>query len=175
MFAEDAVYEEDFAGCNVQNKDAVHEMVSIFTILALLNPECEVSQVDVEEWINADKGIEVSRTIADEDLINAVTNPEPESKTLDNESSDEKIVTEKISWAKTADAFSTPLKSAESRPCSSSQEVMQLHIWHSTFMQKRKELTKQAGVRQMFKKACKSHTDSPVVFKGAAVVKPGGM
>jgi len=33
------------------------------------NPECGVSQVDVEEWIDADKRIAVSRTRADEYLM----------------------------------------------------------------------------------------------------------
>jgi hypothetical protein len=52
----------------------------------------------VEEWINADKEIVVSSTIAD-------VNPDSGSKTLDNESSDEEIVTEKISWVEGAGAF----------------------------------------------------------------------
>jgi hypothetical protein len=58
------------------------------------NPEWGVSQVDVEEWIDADKRIAVSRTRADEDLINAVMNPYSKSKIIDNESSDEEIATE---------------------------------------------------------------------------------
>jgi len=64
------------------NKDTVHEVVSLFEILDPSNPECEVSQVDVEEWIDADKGIVFSHTIADENLTNAVMNPNSESKTL---------------------------------------------------------------------------------------------
>ena len=65
----------------------------------------------------------------------------------------------KISWAKAADAYSTLLKFVKSWSCYSAQEVMQLHILHSTFLQKRKECTKQAGIRQMFQQACNSHTD----------------
>jgi len=46
------------------------------------NPICEVSQVDVEEWIDADIWIEVSRTIACtiayKDLINVVMNTDTE-------------------------------------------------------------------------------------------------
>jgi hypothetical protein len=38
------------------------------------NTECEVSQVEAEERINASKGIEVLYTIADEDLINSLMN-----------------------------------------------------------------------------------------------------
>jgi len=64
------------------NKDTVHEVVSLFEILDSSNPECEVSQVDVEEWIDADKGIVFSYTIAGENLTNAVMNPNSESKTL---------------------------------------------------------------------------------------------
>ena len=40
----------------------------------------------MEEWILADKGIIQSRTVADGALIDTVMNPDPGSKTLDNES-----------------------------------------------------------------------------------------
>jgi hypothetical protein len=48
----------------------------------------------MEEWIDADPGIIVSRTVADGNLINAVTSPHSESKTLEIESTDEEIVRE---------------------------------------------------------------------------------
>ena len=44
-------------------------------------------------------------------------NPDSESKTLENESSEEEIVTEKISWAEGAEACSTLLKFDKRRPC----------------------------------------------------------
>jgi hypothetical protein len=74
--------DEDFAGFNVRNKDIVHEMVSTFKELSPSNPECELSQVDVEKCISADKTIGVSCTVTDDDLINAVMNPDPENKNL---------------------------------------------------------------------------------------------
>jgi hypothetical protein len=43
----------------------------------------------VEEWTDVGKGIEVSCNTADEDLIIAVMNPDPESITLEKESSAE--------------------------------------------------------------------------------------
>ena len=50
MTAEGASVEEDFAGFNVRNKDAIREMVSMsFETLDAWNPDCEVSHVDVEE------------------------------------------------------------------------------------------------------------------------------
>ena len=58
----------------------------MFEKLEPSNPEWEVSHEDVEDWIHAYKGIVVSRTVAEGALINAVMNPDPESKTLDNES-----------------------------------------------------------------------------------------
>ena len=64
------------------NKDTVCEVVSLFEVLDPSNPECEASRVDVEEWIDADKEIVLSHTIADENLINAVMNPNFASKTL---------------------------------------------------------------------------------------------
>jgi hypothetical protein len=114
------------------------------------NPECEGSQVDVEEWINEYKGIVVSCTIAIEDLINAIMNPDSESKTCENKSSEEEIVTEKVSWIKAANMCSTLKTFAKSWPCYSAQEVMQLHILHSTFLQKSKECMKQADILQIF-------------------------
>ena len=71
----------------------------------------------MEEWVNAGKGTGVSCILPGEDLINAVMKPGSESKTADNEFSDEEIVIDKISLAKAADSFSKLLKSSESRPC----------------------------------------------------------
>jgi len=62
-------------------------------------------------------------------------NPDSENKTLQNESSDEKIITKKISWAKAADSYSTLLKFAKNQPCVAAQEIIQLPISHSAFLQ----------------------------------------
>ena len=72
---------------------------------------------DVEDWINVDKGIVLSRAVADMALIDAVMNPNPDRKSLEKASKDEQTVTENISWTKAADGYSTPQKFAESRPC----------------------------------------------------------
>jgi len=73
-------------------------------------------------------------------------NPDYENKTLQNESSDEKIITEKISWAKAADSYSALLKFAKTQPCITAQEIIQLPISHSAFLQECKECTKQADI-----------------------------
>jgi len=96
MTAEGALNEEHFVGFNVHNKDTVREMVLMFEKLDPSNAECEDSQVDVQ-------------AIADEDLINAVMNSDSESKTLENKSSDEEIITDKISWSKAAGMYCTTL------------------------------------------------------------------
>jgi hypothetical protein len=113
----------------------------------------KLSHVDVEEYIDADEGIVGSCTIADGDLINAVMDPDPESKMLDNELSDKEIATENISWAKAADAYSTLLKFAKSRPCYLAQEVVQLHILQSAFLQTQKECTKLADFTKCSRKS----------------------
>ena len=112
----------------------------------------------MEEWTKAGKGIEVSCAIADEDLTNAVMNLGSESKTLENESSDE-VITERISRVKAADTYSTLLKFSETWPRYLAQEVMQVHVLHFIILQKQKECTKQADIRQMLQKGCKSHMD----------------
>ena len=76
------------------------------------NPESEVSQEDVEEWGDADKGIVVSLTIAVEDLINAVMNPASEGKPPENLFSNKENVPVKIS--KAAEIYSTLLKFTKS-------------------------------------------------------------
>jgi len=97
--AEGASIEKDFMVFNVCNKDTVHEMVLMFEKLDPSYAECEVSQVDAEERIDEGKGSEVSRAIANEDiinnedLINAVMNSGSESKILENESSGKEIIT----------------------------------------------------------------------------------
>jgi hypothetical protein len=134
MIAEDTLSEGDFTEFNVRNKDTIHEMVSMSEKNYTSNPKSEVSQEDVEEWSDADKGILVSCTIAVEDLSNAVINPTSESKPLENVTSDKENVPVKIS--KAAEMYSTLLKFIKSQPFSSAQEVMQLHILHSTFVRK---------------------------------------
>jgi hypothetical protein len=62
-------------------------------------------------------------------------NPDSENETLENESSDEEIIIEKISLAKAADSYSTVLKFAKSQPCIAAQEIVQIPISHSTFLQ----------------------------------------
>uniref|UniRef100_A0A8C0JEN1 Uncharacterized protein n=1 Tax=Chelonoidis abingdonii TaxID=106734 RepID=A0A8C0JEN1_CHEAB len=59
---------------------------------------------------------------------------------------------DKITWGKAASAFDTIITFAERQPCYTAQEVMQLHILHSTFMQKRQKTSKQADVRDLVKK-----------------------
>ena len=71
----------------------------------------------MEEWIDADRGIIVSRTVADGNLINAVTGPDSESKTLESESTDEEVVTGEISWAEATNAYSTLLQLTKRQPC----------------------------------------------------------
>jgi hypothetical protein len=61
-------------------------------------------------------------------------NPASESKPFENQYSYKEIVAVKIS--KAAELYSTFLKFTKSQPCYSAQEVMQLHILHSTFLQK---------------------------------------
>jgi len=46
-----------------------------------------------------------------------------------------KIITEKISWDKAADTYSTLLKFAKNQPCIAAQEIIQLPISHSAFLQ----------------------------------------
>ena len=89
--------------------------------------------------------------------MKTVMNSGSESKTLENEFSDKEIIIEKISWGKAADAYSTLLKFAKSRPCHLAQEVMQLHFLHSTSLQQQNQCTKQANIRQIFQEPLKSH------------------
>ena len=67
-------------------------------------------------------------------------NPYSKSKIVDDESSGEEIATEKISLAKAADAYSTLLTVAKSRPCYSAQGEMQLRVLHSAFFSKTKRM-----------------------------------
>jgi hypothetical protein len=155
--AKGALFEKDFMVFNVCNKDTVHEMVLMFEKLDSSYAEREMSRVDAEERIDEGKGIEVSCTITNGDLINAVMNTGSENKTLENEFSDKEIITEKISWAKATDAYSTLLKLVKRQPCYLGQEVMQLHFMHSTFLQQQNQCTKQADICHIFQKAVRSH------------------
>ena len=86
-------------------------------------------------------------------------NTDSESKPHENQFSDKEIVTVNISWDKAADLYSTLLKFTKSQPCYLAQEVMQLHILQSIFLQKLKQCSTEADVRQILQKACKSLID----------------
>jgi len=68
MTTEGTSDEEDFVGFYIRNEETIHEKVSMFVKLGPSNPKFEVIPVDVEEWINSNKGIAVSRNIADGDI-----------------------------------------------------------------------------------------------------------
>ena len=87
---------EHFEGFNVRDKDRGHKMASMFEKLKHSNPECEVSHEDVEDWIHADKGIVVTRTIAGRALIDADMNQTLKVKLLRTNRSDEETATEMI-------------------------------------------------------------------------------
>jgi hypothetical protein len=67
LISEVASVEKEFAGFKVCNKDTFHEMVSILQKLDPSMLNVNKNKVDVVEWIDAGKGIVVSRTIADGD------------------------------------------------------------------------------------------------------------
>jgi len=91
------------------------------------------------------KGTVVSHTVADGDLINAVMKPDSESKSPENESLEEEIITEKISWAKAADMYFTLLKVFE-KPAillSTGSNAASYFAFHFS-AQTKKKCTKQA-------------------------------
>lgn len=150
---------------NLQKKDTDQEMVPVFKEASPPNLEYELKQEDIEKCIDTGKEVVLLHTSPDEDLIDTVPNPDPETKNLQNESFSEEIAAEKTSWDDTATAFCTLLKFAESQPCYSAPEVVQLHSLHSIFLQKWLECTGKADIFQVIKEVCKAPTESLSVSK----------
>uniref|UniRef100_A0A452ICH1 Uncharacterized protein n=1 Tax=Gopherus agassizii TaxID=38772 RepID=A0A452ICH1_9SAUR len=100
-----------------------------------------------------DKEVEMVHTVTDTEIIENVLNPET-SKDTDRDSEEEDFSEEdKITLGKASSVFDTIIKFAERQPCYTAQEVMQLHVLCSTFMQKRQKTINQADIRDLFKKA----------------------
>uniref|UniRef100_A0A8C0IT06 HTH CENPB-type domain-containing protein n=1 Tax=Chelonoidis abingdonii TaxID=106734 RepID=A0A8C0IT06_CHEAB len=96
---------------------------------------------------------EMIHTVTDTEIIENVLNPET-SKNTDRDSEEEDFSEEdKITLRKASSVFDTIIKFAERQPCYTAQEVMQLHVLRSTFMQKRQKTINQADIRDLFKKA----------------------
>ena len=139
------------------------------------NPECGVRQVDVEKWIDADKRIAVSLTRADEYLINAVVNPYSKSKIIDNESSNEEIAAEKICWAKAADAYSA-LNDFCQKPVmllGTGRNVATYFAFH--FSVKTKRMHQASRHSPGGPESLQVPHGSPVLSRGTAVMRPGGV
>nr|XP_014431724.1 jerky protein homolog [Pelodiscus sinensis] len=117
------------------------------------HPINKLHESEIEEWVETDKEVEVTQTVTDTERIENVFNSE-KSKDTDKGSEEEDFSEEdKITWEKAASAFDTIIKFAERQPCYTAQDVMQLHILHSTFMQKRQKISKQVGNRNSFRRA----------------------
>ncbi|XP_038601920.1 jerky protein homolog [Tachyglossus aculeatus] len=63
---------------------------------------------------------------------------------------------DEVTRSEAASAFGTLVKFAERQPCYSAQEVLQLHVLHSAFMQKRQKTRKQADIRKPFTRASRA-------------------
>jgi hypothetical protein len=85
-------------------------------------------------------------------------NPDSENKTLEIESSDDEIITEKISWAKAADSYSILLKFSKSQPCIAAQEIIQLPLSHC-FSAGMKRMHQASRHLLDISEILKSHTD----------------
>ncbi|XP_064419100.1 jerky protein homolog [Latimeria chalumnae] len=165
MFVDVSSDEEEFEGFNVKKKkNTIAEILDVVHNVPSTNPVQNLSENDIEEWVEADKEVEVTHVISDVEIIDSVVNPE-KPKESDKDSEEEDFSEEaKITWANAASAFDTLIKFAERQHCYSAQEVMQLHILQSNFLQKRQASSKQADIRHLLKmasQACTKVQDDP--------------
>ncbi|XP_005302607.2 jerky protein homolog [Chrysemys picta bellii] len=154
MFAEVSSDEDEFEGFKVRvRKNTFAQILEMVKDTPSSHPINKLHESELEEWVEADKGVEVTHTVVDTEIIETVLNTE-KSKDTDKDSEEDDFSEEdKITWGEAASAFDTIIKFAERQPCYTAQEVMQLHMLHSTFMQKRQKTSKQADIRDLVKKA----------------------
>jgi hypothetical protein len=106
-----------------------------------------------EEWIEIDKGAEVTETITDEQIIDSVINPEKSKVAEDSEEEDLIVEQEKVSW-NTAEQYTQGLiKFMEQSPNFSLQEFMQAQAVQNVMIKKKQTCFKQADIRTLFKRA----------------------
>ncbi|GCC36032.1 hypothetical protein chiPu_0014523 [Chiloscyllium punctatum] len=138
---------EDFRVC--QKKSTVMEMVLMMkNVQSDENLMCKFSEQELELWVDVDK--DVRHVLNDDEIIKTVLNPTKESESERN--TDEELHEVRVSWAKAAEAFQVLLKFAETQNCYTAQEVIRLHLLHSTFLQKKQDYFKLADIQDLFKK-----------------------
>ncbi|XP_025050506.1 jerky protein homolog [Alligator sinensis] len=155
MFAEGSSDEGDLEGFNVKRrKNTIAQILEVVKDAPSTDPVNKLEGSEIEEWVEADK--EVEHVFNDAEIIKCVVNPE-KSKVTEKDSEEEDFSEEKkISWASAASHIDNFIKFAERQSCYSAQEVMQLHIIHSDFMQKKQAASRQADIRDFFKKASRA-------------------
>uniref|UniRef100_A0A7M4F3T4 DDE-1 domain-containing protein n=1 Tax=Crocodylus porosus TaxID=8502 RepID=A0A7M4F3T4_CROPO len=154
-------YQRDFLRKFIYHEGTIQNFQSLYNIKdTIFNVACAWNSVKSEtlrrtwgklygEGCSCYKPI--THVFSDAEIIESVVNPEKSAVTEKDSEEDDFGEEEKISWANAASCLDNFIKFAERQSCYSAQEVMQLHIIHSNFMQKR-----QAGIRDLLKKASRA-------------------
>jgi hypothetical protein len=117
------------------------------------NPLTKLQENEIEDWIEIDKGSEVTDTITDEHIIDSVVNPEKPKATEDSEEEDLIVEQEKVSWNTAEQYIQVLIKFMKQSPNFSAQEVMQAHALQNILIMKKQICFKQADIRTLFKRA----------------------
>jgi hypothetical protein len=97
MDADGSSDKEDFEGFNVRHVQTTAKQI-LETVKAAPtdNPLTKLQENGIEEWIEIDKEAEVTETIADEQIIDNVVDPE-KSKAAEDSEEEDLIVEQKVS------------------------------------------------------------------------------
>ena len=146
MFEDEGSDEDDFEGFGgLRHKSVVRELVEMGG-RAKLN----VTDEEVEEWVNGDKDEAVTFTLSDEDLIDAVLEERYEKKTGAN-SEKEDDPEPKVTWRDAAKGLAVFVKFAEQCTYMTTRDVMAVHCIQNEFLLQRGKSCKQRDIRVFLK------------------------
>jgi hypothetical protein len=145
--------EEDFEGFNVRPAQTTAKQILETVKAAPADyPLTKLQENEIEEWIEIDKGAEVTETITDEQIIDSVVNPEKSKVAEDCEEQDLIVEQEKVSWNTAEQYIQGLIKFMEQSPNFSAQEVVQAHALRNVLIKKKQICFKQADIRTLFKR-----------------------
>ena len=149
--------EYDFEGFDDPDSlaaDQVARLQTLATQAPAAHPIRSVDSTELEEWLYLEEGEAVVQEVTDENIVEMLRTP-PQPVQQFSEGEDEEEEREKMTWKEGQEHLEKFIRFVEQSPHYNSSEVMSFHIAYSSFLKKKANSCKQAGIRELFARASK--------------------
>ncbi|XP_053556272.1 jerky protein homolog [Bombina bombina] len=146
---------EDLEGFLVEQRASeVNELMQSVKLAQEDNPLCKLNEEDLEEWICIEDDVEIAATFTDQEIIDSITNPDQteEHTSEKSDEEDDRLETEKVSWATAEKCMETIVKFVEQNHSFTLQDVMQVHMVQNNFITKKLQSRRQCDIRRYLQK-----------------------